>query len=505
MIEIEERLRASAAALRREASDLASTHDPLGATTAIRPLSRRPRRVAMVLAGALVVALAVALPAVLRRDEQRTPVTFTPNVSGPPPQVPNVTGDSVEPARTGPVTTRPAPTQPATTQPATTQPATTQPATTQPAPPETVSTETVRPTGVIASEPVERPITSSDSPCRSLWAHDAFGPSLTLDARPGASPVIQVFARAETESYDRFAVVQRFVGGDYTADGSSSVAVGDLIVWLTDVPNRTTVSWNTADGSLAMVDAVGLTHDEVMAFIASLTPRDPSSAVPGFDRVADGVSAGLALQHEASADDVVGSYAGVSCRAGDGQPTVRISAINGDPIYRYATLVDRPDPLQVAERAGTLFVINGSPGSSIPSLDDIRNATPQEWEELTSQAPIPATPDPISISFDEWTVVPLLSTDPSKPADNTTVSLRFSDTGGKTFLEIDKSGVRLAAEAVFWAVSNNGSRAGRTTARAGGVYGTPVSGDPMTLNVSVIDGGEFVLQSTGTLTLTGSG
>jgi hypothetical protein len=76
---------------------------------------------------------------------------------------------------------------------------------------------------------------------------------------------------------------------------------------------------------------------------------------------------------------------------------------------------------------------------------------------------------------------------------------------GVAFLEVDTADAVLAPDAAFWRTTADPGNDGVTTASVGPVMGLRIgdvaSREPIEVTVSVIDGGEFVLQSTGTITL----
>ena len=76
---------------------------------------------------------------------------------------------------------------------------------------------------------------------------------------------------------------------------------------------------------------------------------------------------------------------------------------------------------------------------------------------------------------------------------------------GVAFLEVDTADAVLAPDAAFWRTTIDPGNDGVTTASVGPVMGLRIGdvarGEPIEVTVSVIDGGEFVLQSTGTITL----
>lgn len=54
-------------------------------------------------------------------------------------------------------------------------------------------------------------------------------------------------------------------------------------------------------------------------------------------------------------------------------------------MYQYASVIDRPVPLVVGYRDGTLTVIQGIADPSAPTIDDVVNADVRVWAELLTK------------------------------------------------------------------------------------------------------------------------
>ena len=60
----------------------------------------------------------------------------------------------------------------------------------------------------------------------------------------------------------------------------------------------------------------------------------------------------------------------------------RISTLDGDPVFVYALVIDRPVPLEVGYQEGTLVVIGGNADPTAPTVKDVFNMTQAAWDDL---------------------------------------------------------------------------------------------------------------------------
>ncbi|MEO1058753.1 MAG: hypothetical protein AAFY28_17750 [Actinomycetota bacterium] len=86
-----------------------------------------------------------------------------------------------------------------------------------------------------------------------------------------------------------------------------------------------------------------------------------------------------------------------------------------------------------------------------------------------------------------------------------TVSMSTRVDQGVTSLLIDTTDVALAPDAMFWQTDLDPGGGGVSTARVGGVLGFTLGPAPFTVPITVefstLDGGEFILQTTGPILL----
>jgi hypothetical protein len=351
---------------------------------------------------------------------------------------------------------------------------------------------------------ITRPVTVSLT-CDPVSARETFTEGLTLFAKPSANPIpIQVVADPVDGPVGPFAVVQRFFGDDRRPTGDEAVDIDGTTVWISLSDNGNGVAeWDVGDGSFGYVRSRGLDRSALVELLGALEPRAATASIPGFEYApSDG---GPELLHEQMNTDVAGEVRSSECVVASTGYAYRISAINGDPVFQYGGVIDRLVPLEVGMRGSTLIVIDGVSDPAAPTVDDVVDADPEAWLALRSRPPWPEESEPRTENISEGAdvVVPLDSVDGS--TTQSYLTLRLTTEQDVTFLEVDTADAVLAPDAAFWRTDVEPGTSGISTANIGGVLGFRIGnaplGEPIEVTVSVIDGGEFVLQSTGTITL----
>ena len=181
----------------------------------------------------------------------------------------------------------------------------------------------------------------------------------------------------------------------------------------------------------------------------------------------------------------------------------RISAISGDPIFGYGGVIDRSVPLAVGMIDGTVVVIDGRDDPAAPTVSDVVNADQSTWDELLTRTDAPGgTDNSFDVVIGEPVEVTLLNIDEQVAAG--TLVLRVVEEPDVAFLQVDTAGAVLHPDAVLWKVDVQVG-GGLSTTRVGTVHGyrigdTPFSGE-INVEISVIDGGDFTLQTTGPIRL----
>ena len=351
---------------------------------------------------------------------------------------------------------------------------------------------------------IARPVIDP-SICEPVSARETFTEGLTLFARPSTNPVpIQVVADPVEGLVGQFAVVQRFFGDDRRPTGDEAVDIDGTTFWIRLVDDGNGVAeWDVGDGSFGYVRSRGLDRSALLDLLGALEPRAATASIPGFDYAPpDG---GRELLHEQMNTDVGGEVGSSECVVASTGYAYRISAINGDPVFQYGGVIDRPVPLEVGLSGSSLIVIGGVADPDAPTVADVVEADSDVWLELRSRPQWSEQEEGRTENIREGAdvVVPLDSVDGSTPQSYLT--LRLTTEQDVTFLEVDTADAVLAPDAAFWRTDVEPGTSGISTANIGGVLGFRIGnaplGEPIEVTVSVIDGGEFVLQSTGTITL----
>lgn len=230
--------------------------------------------------------------------------------------------------------------------------------------------------------------------CAPLSANgdgDAAGSSfdLHLFAWPttATSFPIQVIGNPDGGPTEPFALVQRYPDRNDLRLGQT-VAINDWQVALDVRPNNHGVvtgdaRWDLPDGGQGYIRSRGIDRDTLVAIISSLTTRDANAAIPGFDFAqVPAVPPTLQLVAEHLNTDVFGRGATLQCVVPATNFNYRISTLDGDAVFQYALVIDRPVPLQVAYKQGTLVVIEGNEDPTAPTVDDVVNADAATWNDL---------------------------------------------------------------------------------------------------------------------------
>ena len=275
---------------------------------------------------------------------------------------------------------------------------------------------------------------------------------LTLFARPSSAPIpIQIIGNPVDGPTKPFAVIQRSFDAETEPSGHEAVDINGVTVWVTTHPDGNVEAvWNLADGTQGYLRSRGLTRDDVVAIVTALTPRPPDSAIAGFDYDTTG-TVGLELVTEQLNTDVtIGKLAGSQCRVAGTGSVYRIWAITGDTLYQFASVIDRPVPLDVGITNGTVIVISGPAGPIAPTAQDVIDADKHTWLELLNRPAdqLPTTPpvEPIGDGLD--VVVELVPIDPNQPTSSLT--LRLNEQDGIPILEVDTANAVLTDAAQYW-------------------------------------------------------
>jgi hypothetical protein len=249
----------------------------------------------------------------------------------------------------------------------------------------TVTAAVPVPASTVLPGEIVRPIVDANL-CAPLSANGGDDTGSTFDLHLFAWPTnaasfpIQIIGDPVSGPTGAFALLQRYPE-QVELSQRSTIKIGDWNVALSVLGNGNgTALWNLPDGSQGYLRSRGLDHDALVGIISSLTPRDPSAAIPGFDYAP--VSSKLQLVVEHLNTHVFGRGATYQCHVAATDFVYRISSLDGDPVFQYALVIDRPVPLEVGYQLGTLIVIGGNDDPTAPRVRDVFNADPQTWSDL---------------------------------------------------------------------------------------------------------------------------
>lgn len=211
---------------------------------------------------------------------------------------------------------------------------------------------------------------------------------MTLFAMPETPLPVQIIGRPGSGPADPFALLMRYYEFDLPVHGEHVVEVGDTTIHIRAYPNGNgEARWALPDGTYGYLRSRGLDQEELASIVRRLWPRDPDEPVPGFD-VAPPTDDrfDFVVLHEQLNVDVSASGATLECRSPITGFDYRVGAVDGDPLFVYATVIDRPVPLDVGMRDGTLIVISGpSYPAAHPAVRGVVNLDEDTWAELLMQ------------------------------------------------------------------------------------------------------------------------
>ncbi len=156
----------------------------------------------------------------------------------------------------------------------------------------------------------------------------------------------------------------------------------------------------------------------------------------------------------------------------------RIWTVTGSGLYQYASVIDRPPPIEVGIIDGALVIISGIADPTAPTIADIIQADDATWQRLLDTPQTAETADSEMIGTDIVAVIELPVATSSEP--NGYLSVTLSGQEGVTFLEIDTTNAVIDDEGQYWKIEINERLRSRSTARAGGVLGTRLSDTAVT-------------------------
>jgi hypothetical protein len=363
-----------------------------------------------------------------------------------------------------------------------------------------------RPTpGATSAPALTRPV-ADPAICPSRYARDSMTKGVSLFARRSTSPVpIQVIADPATGPTGPFAMVQRYFTDEWLRPGAETVEVDGVTYQLGVFDNGNgSLEWEVGDGTIGYVRSRGLSRDDLLMIAVGLSPRPPDDAIPGFDVDAAALPEPLDLLDEQLNTEVSGEVHRSACVLPGTTVEYRISAISGDPIFEYGGVIDRPAPLSVGMIDGTVVVIDGPDDPAAPTIADVISTDRATWDELLTRSEAPeGVQDAIEVTVGEPVEVMLQTFDGQ--VGSSPLVVRVVEDPDVTYLQVETAGAVLHPDAVLWKVDIQGRGGGLRSATVGPVSGYRIADTPFTgeinVEISVIDGGDFTLQTTGQIRL----
>ncbi len=349
---------------------------------------------------------------------------------------------------------------------------------------------------------IKRPVFPPDV-CEATSAREnsfALTDDVTFFARPSDNPIaIQIVGTSETTPAEPFAWVQRSFGDDRE---ESELRVFDN--------GNGEASWNVSDGSQGYIRTRGLDEATVREIRDSLTPLPVDGDFPGFsvdsdvwESLHETMNTGLTSTGARSDCQVIGVGPDL---AGATLPYT-VTAVNGDPVLRYAAVIDRPPPVDVGVTGETVIIVSGAVDAAAPTAADVVDADPTVWQNLLGQT----TSDeallgvPVQSVREGDDVVVDLRNLTDVEVETSTLTLRVVVEDGVSFLEVDFTGVVLHPDAEFDWFTIDGRVRAESTVHAGSVGGIRISetspADPFDVSVRITSTEGEVLQMTDTIRL----
>lgn len=331
----------------------------------------------------------------------------------------------------------------------------------------------------------------------------------TLFARPSAVPVpIQVIGDpVDGEAKPAALVMRHFDRNDEDRAATETVIINGTEVQLqTSTNGNGQATWRLADGSQGYLRSRGLVRDQIVGIVTGLAPRPGDAQIPGFDYVPDPAADGrLELVAEQMDTSVtLGPAAGSRCDVDGSERWYRVTVLDGDPVGRFAAVLDRPVPLSVDVRGGQVVIVEGTPDPAAPTAADLVDADADFWLELRSRPSVEGPPDaPRSVVEGQDVIARLEPVASDRGVGYLT--LRVDVTDGVPFLEVESTGVEFDPAAAYKEILIDGRLRSRTSAPGGTLSGVRLADDvptePFTVTVRTVDADGQVLQTTPEVTL----
>ncbi len=334
----------------------------------------------------------------------------------------------------------------------------------------------------------------------------------TLFARPSEFPVpIQIIADPVDGQAKPFALVQRYVDRErqwISSDNTESINGIDVFIGTYDSGNGE-AEWTLPDGSMGYLRSRGFDREQLVSILTRLTPRPADAPIPGFDYGADGPDGLELVAEQLNTEPRDASFAGSQCRVESTGYVYQVGATTGNVVYTYATVIDRPPPVDVGVVGDAVIVINGIADPAAPRASDVLDAEEEPWRQLLIGSETEPEPELAQlIGGDREVVVDFVPIDDvSTPVSSLT--LRVDVTDGVAFLEVYTNDALVAEAAEYWKTEIDGRMRSRSSATPGegrrGAFGSRLGAAPLTeeftVRISTTDGDDQTIQTTGTIRL----
>jgi len=268
---------------------------------------------------------------------------------------------------------------------------------------------------------------------------------LILFARPSELAVpIQVIGDPTDGEARPFALVQRhFDRDDSQYKYEEMVMINDnetaLMVWENGNGEAT---WPLPDGSQGYLRSRGLDREQIVYIVERLSPRPGDAEIPGFD-FTPGPTGDEALELVAEQMNTTVSFGPSAQSQCEVEATgnvygYRVTLFDGDPVARFAVVIDRPVPLEVSVIGGAVAIIAGFDSDEAPTIDDVIQADELTWLALRGEPTFEETQgSPIPISEAQDVIARLEPDLPNGESGFLTVQLRIEE--GVPFLQVDST------------------------------------------------------------------
>ena len=143
-------------------------------------------------------------------------------------------------------------------------------------------------------------------------------------------------------------------------------------------------AWTLPDNSTAYVRSRGLDRDALVALIERLVPRSRTAPIPGFDLSPSAGTDRFGLLHESLNTGLSATWATFQCTTPTSQGIYYVSAVTGDPLLMYFSVLGTPNLRAVgANGDGALIIRGGLPGDpAAPTLAQVEQASVEVWNAL---------------------------------------------------------------------------------------------------------------------------